>query len=148
MPNERPRSYAVAADLMVLVKSGGRFSRNAMSASFASADRTCALNSSFSAFIAALTCGRNGSFRSRLPARARSLRERWSRSEFRHHSEIDERHLELRAFAGVGEVTVQQHGCAAADGGPMNRRDKGLVEIDQRIHELRPAEILPVREGS
>jgi hypothetical protein len=50
------RAYAVAGELMLLVKSGLRFSRKAVSASFASSERTCALNSSFSAFIAALIC--------------------------------------------------------------------------------------------
>ena len=60
--------YTVAGDLMLLVKSGLRFSRNAVSASFASAERTCALNSSFSAFIAASICSRNGCFMSLLLA--------------------------------------------------------------------------------
>jgi hypothetical protein len=45
---------------MPLVKSGLRLSRKAENASFASAERTCALNSSFSAFIAVLICSRNG----------------------------------------------------------------------------------------
>ena len=53
---------------MLLVKSGLRFSRKAVSASFASAERTCTLNSSFSAFIAALICSRNGCFMSLLLA--------------------------------------------------------------------------------
>ncbi len=48
--------YAAVTDFMVLLKSGGRFSRNAANASLASSERTCTLNSSFSAFIAALIC--------------------------------------------------------------------------------------------
>jgi hypothetical protein len=56
------RAYAVAGELMLLVKSRLRFPRQAVSASFASSERTCALNSSFSAFIAALICSRNGCF--------------------------------------------------------------------------------------
>src|SRR6266478_7904804 len=62
------RPYAVAGDLILLVKSGLRFSKKAVSASFASSERTCALNSSFSAFIAALICSRNGCFMSLLLA--------------------------------------------------------------------------------
>src|SRR6476469_2419084 len=61
-------AYAVAGDLMPLVKSGLRFSKKAVSASFASSERTYALNSSFSAFIAALICSRNGCFMSLLLA--------------------------------------------------------------------------------
>src|SRR5882762_4016170 len=61
-------AYAVAGDLTVLVKSGLRFSRKAVNASFASSERTCALNSSFSAFIAALICSRNGCLMSLLLA--------------------------------------------------------------------------------
>src|SRR6202051_5311309 len=60
--------YAVAGDLVLLVKSGLRFSRKAVNASFASSERTCVLNSSFSAFIAALICSRNGCFISLLLA--------------------------------------------------------------------------------
>src|SRR5260370_33772468 len=59
-------AYAAVADFMVLVKSGGRFSRNAVSATFASSERTRALNSSFSAFIAASICSRKDRFMSRL----------------------------------------------------------------------------------
>jgi hypothetical protein len=62
------RPYAVAGDLMILVMSGLRFSKKAVNASFASSERTCALNSSFSAFIAALICSRNGCFMSLLLA--------------------------------------------------------------------------------
>src|SRR5258705_5743476 len=62
------RAYAVAGDLILLVKSGLRFSKKAVSASFASSERTCALNSSFSAFIAALICSRNGCLMSLLLA--------------------------------------------------------------------------------
>src|SRR5258708_16150214 len=62
------RGHAVAGDLTVLVKSGLRFSRKAENASFASSERTCALNSSFSAFIAALIGSRNGCFMSLLLA--------------------------------------------------------------------------------
>src|ERR1700730_1881249 len=58
----------VAGDLMLLVKSGFRFSKKAVNASFASLERTCTLNSSFSAFIAALICSRNGCFMSLLQA--------------------------------------------------------------------------------
>jgi hypothetical protein len=53
---------------MLLVKSGLRFSRKVVSASFASSERTCALNSSFSAFIAAMFWSRNGRFMSLLLA--------------------------------------------------------------------------------
>src|SRR3984893_7119588 len=60
--------FTVAGDLMFLVKSGLRFSKKAVSASFASSERTCTLNSSFSAFIAALICSRNGCFMSLLLA--------------------------------------------------------------------------------
>src|SRR6266550_4637023 len=67
-PGSYVRPYAVAGDLTVLVKSGLRFSRKAANASFASSERTCALNSSFSAFIAALICSRNGCFMSLLLA--------------------------------------------------------------------------------
>src|SRR6201997_1366398 len=62
------RPYAAAGDFVFLVKSGLRFSRKAVSASFASSERTCTLNSSFSAFIAALICSRNGCFMSLLLA--------------------------------------------------------------------------------
>src|SRR5882757_5388693 len=68
LPGPHVRAYAVAEDLTVLAKSGLRFSRKAENASFASSERTCALNSSFSAFIAALICSRNGCFMSRLLA--------------------------------------------------------------------------------
>src|SRR5882757_5985372 len=60
--------HAVAYDLTVFAKSGLRFSRKAENASFASSERTCTLNSSFSAFIAALICSRNGCFMSLLLA--------------------------------------------------------------------------------
>src|SRR3984885_4610826 len=62
------RPYAVADDLVLLVKSGLRFSKKAVNASLASSERTCALNSSFSTFIAALSCSRNGCFMSLLLA--------------------------------------------------------------------------------
>src|SRR6266851_4384898 len=62
------RGHAVAEDLTVLAKSGLRFSMKAENASFASSERTCALNSSFSAFIADLSCSRNGCFMSLLLA--------------------------------------------------------------------------------
>src|SRR6266536_2935414 len=58
-----------------------------------------------------------------------------ARSKFRHYSEIDERHLELRATPRVYEVAVRQHGGAAADGGTLHGRDQRLVEVDQRIHQ-------------
>ena len=53
---------------MVPANRGGRFSRNAASASFASPERTCTLNASFSALIAVLIWSRNGPFNSRLLA--------------------------------------------------------------------------------
>src|SRR6202030_2727901 len=62
------RAYAVAGDLWLVVKSGFRFSRKAVNASLASSERTCLLNSSFSACIAALICPRNGCFMSLLLA--------------------------------------------------------------------------------
>src|ERR1700742_2382510 len=62
------RAYAAAEVFLLFVKSGLRFSRKAVSASFASSERTCTLNSAFSAFIAALICSRNGCFMSRLLA--------------------------------------------------------------------------------
>src|ERR1700692_4422341 len=54
LPGSHVRAYAVAGDLTVLVKSGLRFSRKAENASLASSERTCALESSFSAVIAVL----------------------------------------------------------------------------------------------
>src|SRR5258708_40088872 len=62
------RAYAAVAAFLVLLKLGGRFCRNAVSASFASSGRTCALNSSFSAFIGDLICSRNERFISLLEA--------------------------------------------------------------------------------
>src|ERR1700731_3426141 len=68
LAQDNVRPYAAAGGLVFLVKSGLRFSRKAVSASFASSERTCALNASFSAFIAALICSRNVCFMSLLLA--------------------------------------------------------------------------------
>ena len=62
-------------------------------------------------------------------------RKRAARSKFRRQREIDEGHAELRALAGVHEVTVRQHGRAPSDGGAVDGGDDRLVEIDQRIHQ-------------
>ena len=52
VPSTFARAYAAVAAFVVLLKLGGRFCRNAENASFASSERTCALNSAFSARIA------------------------------------------------------------------------------------------------
>src|SRR5258707_752405 len=68
VPSTFARAYAAVAAFLVLLKLGGRFCRNAVSASFASSERTCALNSAFSACIAALICSRKDCFMSFLLA--------------------------------------------------------------------------------
>ena len=40
-------------------------------------------------------------------------------------------------FARVDEIAVRQHGGSAADGGTVDGGDQRLVEIDERVHQLR-----------
>src|ERR1700733_3397338 len=65
---------SATADVTVaaLLKSGGRFSRNAEKASLASGERSRKANSSFSRLIAASTCSRDESRVSLLQARSAS----------------------------------------------------------------------------
>src|SRR5262245_57513117 len=62
-------------------------------------------------------------------------RHRETRSKFRHQTEIDERHLELRALTCINKVAVCQHGSSASDSRALDGGDNRFVEVDQRKHQ-------------
>src|SRR5712691_5202874 len=62
-------------------------------------------------------------------------RNRATRSKFRHQTEIDERHLELRTLTCIHEVAVCQHGGSTADSCTLYGGDQCLVEVNERIHQ-------------
>src|SRR6266702_1872647 len=64
-------------------------------------------------------------------------RKQIAASKFRHERQVHERQLELRALPCVHEVTVRQHGRSAPNGCALNGGDQRLLEIDQRVDQLR-----------
>src|SRR5258705_8543485 len=58
-------------------------------------------------------------------------------SKFRDERQVHERQLELRALPCVHEVAVSQHGRSAPNGCALNGGDQRLLEIDQRLDQLR-----------
>jgi hypothetical protein len=62
-------AFSAGVVLLVFVKSGGRFSKNAAKASFASGERNRAANSSSSICAAVSTCSRADRFNSRVERR-------------------------------------------------------------------------------
>src|SRR5207247_1530068 len=63
--------------------------------------------------------------------------KRAGRPELRHQAEVDEGHLEIRAFARVDEIAVRQHGRSTPDRRAVDGGDQRLVEVDERIHQAR-----------
>src|SRR5207249_9649709 len=63
--------------------------------------------------------------------------KRAGRPELRHQAEVDEGHLELRAFARVDEIAVRQHGGSAPDRRTVDGGDERLVEVEERLHQAR-----------
>src|SRR3984957_12250447 len=69
VPSTFAKAYAAVAACVVLLKLGGRFSRNAENASLASAEGTRSTYSWFSIFTASLSCSIELRLMSRLQAR-------------------------------------------------------------------------------
>src|SRR6516225_5702832 len=55
---------------------------------------------------------------------------RVARTEFRYQSQVDKRHLELCALAGVDKVAVRQHCGSATDGGTLHSGNNWLIKSD------------------
>src|SRR6267142_5137938 len=62
-------------------------------------------------------------------------RNRAARAKFRHHTQIDEGHLEPCTFTRIHEVAVSQHRRSASDGRALDSGHQRLLEVKQRIHQ-------------
>jgi hypothetical protein len=75
---------------------------------------------------------------------AHQLRQQQAGGEFRHQAQADEGHGQPGLVTDVGEVAVQQHRRADADGRAGDGGDHRLVALDQRAHELEHRRVLAV----